>query len=128
MANEYICLMRMSSEDLELLVLTIVPLVVAVCGIVVLYCWLRGFSRFLRAKPSKWNGQVFDSGRLMPRVAQVRQNYLSALRSRRHPLFHAETLLAAARTMVRHLRYFQDTSAIEPKVTNVPVPDRKIEE
>ena len=101
--------MRLSSEDIELLIFTMVPLFAAVGGIVALYFRLRKSRRYFASQPGKWSGQVFDSRPLIPRLADVRQDYLSALHSRPHPLFHPETLLATTKSIVRHLNYFRDT-------------------
>jgi hypothetical protein len=63
-----------------------------------------------RPRPERewhWNGMVFDTRAISPRVQQVRNDYLAAFHRRQHPLFHPATLLEAARRMVAGLAYFR---------------------
>ena len=59
-----------------------------------------------RAPPTPYIGVAFDTSHLSPRIAQVRQDYLTALHCRPHPTFHPKALLEATRESIARLPYF----------------------
>jgi len=62
--------------------------------------------RARRAPPTQYTGSAFDASPLSPRIARVRQDYLTALHARPHPMFHPKALLDAARESIARLPYF----------------------
>ena len=101
----------MRAEDAGLIALAVLIAIAIVATLLLFYFQLRGLRPFRRPPGSQAAGHGFDSAEIAERVAQVRRDYVGALHSRPHPLFHPEKFIAAATALVRQLGYFQDASA-----------------
>jgi hypothetical protein len=85
-----------------------------------LFLAIRIFLRQRRQKHfSRWNGAVFHSAPIAPRLSEVRQDYVTALHSRPRPLLHPQKFVESARESITRLGYFRSKMGSEPN----PDPD-----
>jgi hypothetical protein len=68
---------------------------------------LRADEARRRARERQSPGTAFDVSAVAPQIRKVRQDHLTALRSRQHPPFYRAGLIAAARRLITSLSYFR---------------------